>query len=138
MADSKLVVALQEQIDSVTERMKTSKSQLSQLQHKLVTLSDALSEIDDVDAESFNESTGQFVREGAPHLELSAEARQNRERAIRAFNLNPWRGVELIKEETGGSVDDLVAFFIGQFIHRFSLGVEVAKEPNGCTASCEV
>jgi chaperonin cofactor prefoldin len=112
MADSE-VDALQEKIDSVTERMKTSEFQLNQLQHKLRTLSNALSELDEVDAESFVDSAGQLFREGAPHQELSTEARQNQERAIRAFNLNPWRGVELIKEETGGSVDDLVAFFIG-------------------------
>jgi predicted negative regulator of RcsB-dependent stress response len=113
MAESTLVAALQEQIDSVTERMKSSESQLSQLQLKLKTLTDALTGIDQEEADTLSASSRKLSTEALPHQELSAEARQSRERAIRAFNLNPRRGVELIVEAIGGSTGDLAAFLVG-------------------------
>ena len=104
---------LQGRIDDAAEHLKYSESMIEGIKQKLKVLQEATSDESLKAASHPSGSTPHVVTvpvaEEAP---LSAEDKQFRERAMRAFNLNPPWGIELLKESLGGA-SHLASFFAG-------------------------
>ena len=120
--DQTEVSKLQRRIDDATAHLKESEAMLDDIKQMLKVLQDATSD-DNLKAVSHSSgSTPHVLTVLSPEEPpLSDEEKQFRERAVRAFNLNPPWGIELLKESLGGS-SHLASFFVGKIatpdLHR--------------------
>mmetsp|Transcript_74120 Transcript_74120/g.149343 ORF Transcript_74120/g.149343 Transcript_74120/m.149343 type:complete len:388 (+) Transcript_74120:134-1297(+) len=110
--DENQVDLLQERIDDAAENLKSSEKLLEAIKTKLKVLQDATSEKSSLresgsaggkNANSALASTDTQAKQTETKQGMSPEAKLSNERAIRAFNLNPRRGIELVKEKVGGA-----------------------------------
>lgn len=119
-----IVNTLQNKIDEVASELKDSEERLLFIRQKLKALQDVINDPQVIKAGK-TEDVITPETAPAPDAHLSVEERQARERAIRAFNLNPMKGIELVREILSeDSPHELAQFFLGTAgINKEKLGL---------------
>lgn len=119
--DEVAVTNLQMRIDETADLMRSSTAMLETIRVKLKTLQEVISDKSVTNAKTTNipgTSDDELDDEDDTTVNETPEYKQNKDRCIRAFNLNPSLGIELVKELLGDSNGQINSFLSGMTHHQ--------------------